>query len=211
MVDEFNARSILDFGCGTGEMLSQLAGRNLNLIGVDPAQASLDIAQNKKGANDVTWILGSAEALKDVHVDLAFITGNAAQVFLTDESWLFALQKLNSALTDSGYLVFETRKPEARAWTEWTRAETYRLTDIEHVGKVESWCELTDVSLPNVSFKWTYVFKEDGAKLTSESTLIFREKEGIEKSLTDSGFELLDIREAPDRAGKEFVFIARAL
>jgi len=209
MVDEFNARSVLDFGCGTGVMLSQLAGRNLNLVGVDPAQASLDIAQKKTASKTVTWILGSADKIKDLHVDLAFMTGNVAQVFLTDESWLFALECLHSVLSTSGYLVFETRNSSARAWSEWTRSKTYKLTEIEHIGNVESWCEVTDVSLPYVSFNWNYVFKKDGAVLTSESTIRFREIEEIQQSLKDSGFELLEIREAPDRPGKEFVFIAK--
>jgi len=210
MVDEFHARSILDFGCGTGELLSQLAGRNLKLIGVDPAKASLDVAQTKNGAGDVDWILGGAAELNGLDVELAFITGNAAQVFLTDESWLFALQRLYASLRASGHLVFEVRDPSARGWTEWTRAKTHRVTAIEKVGEIESWCEVTDVSLPYVSFEWTYVFREDGAVLNSRSTLRFRDKEDIRKSLVDTGFELLEIRDAPDRPGEEFVFIAMA-
>ncbi|EQD28159.1 methyltransferase, partial [mine drainage metagenome] len=40
-------------------------------------------------------------------------------------------------------------------------------------GSVEAWVELTEVSLPLVSFLWTFVF-DGGAVLTSNSTLGFR-------------------------------------
>ena len=45
MVDEFAPRSVLDVGCGTGTFASFLAGNGLEVIGVDPAAASLDVAR----------------------------------------------------------------------------------------------------------------------------------------------------------------------
>ena len=47
---EFGARSVLDIGCGTGTFACLLAGRGLDVIGVDPAGASLDVARAKPGA-----------------------------------------------------------------------------------------------------------------------------------------------------------------
>jgi hypothetical protein len=60
-----------------------------------------------------------------------------------------------------------------------------------------------------VSFRSTRVFASDGAVLTSDSTLRFRERAEIEASLAASGFEVTEVRDAPDRPGREFVFIAR--
>jgi hypothetical protein len=71
---------------------------------------------------------------------------------------------------------------------------------------VESWGDLTAVDLPFVSFRGTYVFGSDGAVLTSDSTLRFRERAEVEESLT--GFTTDEVRDAPDRPGKEFVFVA---
>jgi len=210
MVDEFNARSVLDFGCGTGEMLSKLFNRKLKLFGVEPAEASLDIARSKKGASEVRWILGGADATTGINADLAFMTGNVAQVFLADKDWLHTLKTLHSVLSPSGYLIFETRNPKEQAWMEWTREKTVKVIDAKKFGPVVTWCEVTDVSLPNVSFKWTYVFRKTGDKLLSKSTLRFRDKDEIERSLKAAGFELQEVRDAPDRPGKEFVFIARA-
>ncbi len=70
------------------------------------------------------------------------------------------------------------------------------------------WVDLTDVSLPFVSFRMTFIFEADGAILTSDSTLSFRSQAEIEDSLHEAGFVVKEIRDAPDRPSREFVFIA---
>jgi hypothetical protein len=107
-----------------------------------------------------------------------------------------------------GHLVFETRDPARRAWLGWTRAETYRSVDIPGVGRVEQWHDLLDVSGPLVTFRSTLVFASDGEVLTSHSTLRFREREEVEADLAACGYVLREVRDAPDRPGKEFVFLA---
>jgi hypothetical protein len=105
--------------------------------------------------------------------------------------------------------VFETRDPAARAWETWNRAASHRVTPIPEVGAVESWVELIDVSLPLVTFCWHYVFAADGQHIMSDSTLRFRERQEVEADLTAQGYRLQEIRDAPDRPGKEFVFVVR--
>ena len=63
------------------------------------------------------------------------------------------------------------------------------------------------MDLPFVSFRYTYAFLADGAVITSDSTLRFRERDEVEASLAASGYRVLDVRDAPDRPGREFVFI----
>jgi len=60
-----------------------------------------------------------------------------------------------------------------------------------------------------LSYRQTYVFAADGARLTSESTRRFWSRAEIEGSLRSAGYALADVRDAPDRAGWEWVFIAR--
>jgi hypothetical protein len=60
-----------------------------------------------------------------------------------------------------------------------------------------------------VTFRSTFVFQADGTTLTSDSTLRFRRREEVADSLRLAGFELDDLRDAPDRPGRELVFIAR--
>ncbi len=87
--------------------------------------------------------------------------------------------------------------PGRRAWEEWTPALTRRTTDVPGAGLVETWTEVTDVSLPLVTFRRTWVFASDGAVLTSDSTLRFRERDEVVASLAAHGFTTSDVRGAP--------------
>ena len=178
------------------------------VTGVDPARASLDVARGKPGAERVRWIDGDATRLPLLRVDLVTMTGNVAQVIIDEASWHGTLRGAREALLPGGHLVFETRNPEYRAWQEWNRANSWRVTEIAGVGAVESWVDLLQVRRPLVSFRWTYVFP-DGEVLTSDSTLRFREREEVEEVLLAEGYVLADVRDAPDRPGREFVFLAR--
>jgi len=121
IADGLGARSVLDVGCGTGVLALLLAARGLEVVGVDPARASLDVARAKPGADAVRWLEGDATTLPPLQVDLVTKTGNVAQVFVTDEDWESTLRGVRGALADGGHLVFETRVPEREAWREWTR------------------------------------------------------------------------------------------
>ena len=51
LVEELGARSVLDVGCGTGTFACLLAARGVDVTGVDPAGASLEVARAKPGAD----------------------------------------------------------------------------------------------------------------------------------------------------------------
>lgn len=209
MVDEFAARSVLDVGCGTGTFACLLARRDIQVVGVDPAAASLDVARGKPGADAVTWIHGDATGLPPLHVDLATMTANVAQVFVSDAEWAATLSGVRAALKPGGRLVFETRDPAVEAWRGWTSELTRSTTSIQGVGAVEAWVEVTDVSGDLVTFRGTYVWEADGAVLTSDSTLRFRTRDEVADGLVSAGFTVDEVRDAPDRPGKEFVFVSR--
>ena len=208
IVAEFGARHVLDVGCGTGTLACLLAARGLLVTGVDPAEASLEIARGKPSADKVRWIHGDATDLPPLQVDLATMTANVAQVFLTDDDWAATLAGIRTALTPGGRFVFETRDPAYQGWLEWNREQTHMVADLEGVGEVETWTDLTSVDPPLVAFRRTYVFAADGAVLNSDSTLRFRSREELERSLQTAGFTLDEIRDAPDRPGREFVVLA---
>lgn len=209
MAAEFGARSVLDIGCGTGTLACLLAARGLEVTAVDPAAASLAVARRKPGAGRVRWVHGEAAGLPPLQVDLATMTGNVAQVFLTAEAWSAVLAAARGALRPGGRLVFESRDPAQQAWLGWNRDETYRRTVIPGIGLVETWTDLTGVEGSLVSFRMTFVFASDGAVLTSDSTLRFRSRAELAQSLATAGLTVEEVRDAPDRPGREFVFIAR--
>jgi hypothetical protein len=132
-----------------------------------------------------------------------------AQAITDPEGWRRTLVGAYEALRPGGHLVFETRDPARRAWEAWNREDSYGVTEVPGFGTVETWVELTEVTGRLVTFRWHYTFDGDKKRLTSDSTLRFRERHEIEVELAAHGYVPEDVRDAPDRPGREFVFVAR--
>ena len=208
MVEEFGATRVLDIGCGTGEFVLRLAAKGLHTVGLDPAVASIDIGRRKPGADQVRWIEGDVDALPSLEVDLVTMTANVAQVFVEDRDWQAVLDASAAALPTGGHLVFETRDPEQQAWEDWNPEASFQRTVGPDGSMVETWNEVVSVELPLVTFHGTFRFA-DGSTSVSASTLRFRSRDEVGGALDAAGFDVVDVRDAPDRPGREFVFVAR--
>ena len=122
------AESVLDVGCGTGELLrlAREAGHHGRLCGLDPADAMLDRA---KGRSDIEWHLGDLGSVDwSQEFDLIVMTGHAFQVLLTDQELRIALRSVRRALCADGRFVFETRNPSAREWAQWVPSNASEVT-----------------------------------------------------------------------------------
>ena len=206
MVAEFGARDVLDIGCGTGTFGCLLAARGFTLTGLDPARASLDIAGGKPFADKVRWVNGSVGDLPDHQVDLVTMTGNVAQVFLTDAEWDAVPGAARHVRGPAACL----RNPRSGAPSLAGVEPAGHLPEggASGIGTTEAWNDVTDVSPGLVTFRSTCVFESDGAVLTSDSALRFRTWAEVTDSLSAAGFTVPQVRDARDRPGREFVFIA---
>ena len=155
------------------------------------------------------WIQGDVRSPPILAVDLATMTGNVSNVFLTQQEWLTTLGGVHAALRPGGHLVFESVDPAGQPWLTWNRETTYVRRECADAGVFESWLEVTGVDGDLVSTRRTFVFAADGATLTSQGIRRYPPRPVIEDSLTSAGYELADVRGAPDRPGLELVFIAR--
>jgi SAM-dependent methyltransferase len=207
IAEEVGAESVVDIGCGTGSLAVRLAASGLAVVGVDPAGASLDVARAKPDAERVAWVQGDATALERLGLaaDLAVMTGNVAQVFVSDDDWARTLAAACACLRPGGWFAFETRRPEVRDWERWDVAPT--TITVSGGAAVGVSMTVTEVALPLVTFESTTTV--GGEAVPSASTLRFRERQEVERDLREHGFEVTDVRDAPDRPGKELVFLAR--
>jgi SAM-dependent methyltransferase len=206
IADEVEAHRVVDVGCGTGSLAVRLAELGFSVTGVDPAGASLDVARAKPNAELVTWVHGDATSLVGLEAaDLAVMTGNVAQVFVSDEDWYATLRAIRTCLRSGGWFVFETRRSEVRDWETWDLAPSPVAMPDGRTAVVS--CTVTEVALPLVTFEGSTAIGEE--IMRSTSTLRFRERNELERDLSRYGFNVLDVRDAPDRPGKEMVFLTQ--
>lgn len=129
VADRKPGSTIVDLGCGTGRLTTALALAGHTVMGVDPNPAFLNIARSKPGADQVTWVRGTAADLPERTFDVALMTSHVAQEFLTNEAWADVLGYLHRCLVRGGTLSFDTRDPEARAWEGWVSTHAGKRRD----------------------------------------------------------------------------------
>jgi SAM-dependent methyltransferase len=108
--------SVLDAGCGTGELARRLAIRVTRVDAVDVSAAMLERARRRTGGNasNLRWILGRIE---DAPVDPPYalaVAGDSVHWF----DWPVAMPRLAGALAPDGVLALVHR--------EWLRDEPVR-------------------------------------------------------------------------------------
>lgn len=136
-----NAASVLDLGCGTGELAVALA-KNRQVTAVDPAAAMLGIARNRPGGDKVTWVEADARTLRlDERFDLVLLTGHVFQVFLTQEDQEAALATIAAHLNPNGRFIFDSRNPRLRTWEGRNRHNSLHRLEHPQFGTIEAWNE----------------------------------------------------------------------
>src|SRR2546423_7447676 len=115
IVDELHAHTIVDVGSGTGVFACRLAELGKRVIGVEPGNAAMTLAQGQLGANRVEWVLGDAAVMPECGADMVTMTGNIPE-HLTDDQWAAALAASHRALRPGGHIVFGSRNVETEAW-----------------------------------------------------------------------------------------------
>ncbi|WP_243762760.1 hypothetical protein [Allobranchiibius sp. CTAmp26] len=141
-----------------------------------------------------------------MRADLVVMTGNVAQVFVTDDSWNATLAAVHASLVPGGHFVYETRQLGDRAWERWANSSAPAVRYVDGVGDVVRSTVVDHVDLPFVTFRHVYDFPI-GERVVSTSTLRFRNDQEYRAALQRAGFSIDDVREAPDRPGRENVYV----
>ena len=185
----------LDVCCGTGIVTVPLAEAGFEVVGVDIAPGMLARAQDKaQHLPNTSFHLANALDFKlDKCFNLALMTGNAFQGFLTEEDVLRLLQNIRRHLNTNGILMFDTRLLEGY--------------DLSVNDDFELWSEYIDSSGDLVRY---FVRKTrfgsqhnllyfdmkrrypDGREVGSSIELKFLPLETLLSLVEEAGFEVLD-------------------
>ncbi|QKD01432.1 class I SAM-dependent methyltransferase [Mesorhizobium loti] len=194
--DDFNycvgfaedARSVLDLGCGTGQLAAALShGRSVT--GVDPASPMLDVGRSRPGGDKVDWIEGDARTVRlGRRFDLVLLTGHAFQVFLTPEDQSAVLRTIAEHLAPDGLFIFDSRNPVANEWQEWTPRRSERIVMHPSLGAVKSWNDFEcDAVTGIVTYSTFYEIPGGDKILGAESKIAFPAKEDLARMLNEAG------------------------
>ncbi|QDC01248.1 class I SAM-dependent methyltransferase [Mesorhizobium sp. 8] len=183
-----DARSVLDLGCGTGQLAAALsAGRHVT--GVDPAGAMLDVARRRAGGVAAEWIEADARTLRlDRRYDLVVLTGHAFQVFLTREDQLAVLRTIAHHLQPEGRFIFDTRNPAVREWEEWVPETSRRNFDHPVLGRIEAWNAIErDEATGVVTYETVYRALSDDRLFRASSRIAFPARENVAALIDEAG------------------------
>jgi len=218
LAEELSASSILDVGCGTGQITCALAERGYAVTGIDPAGPMLDVARSRPGAHLVRWIEGDASAYEGGPVDLAIMTAHVAQVIHENATWRGTLQAIARAVRRGGRLAFESRNPAVEGWRAWSSEAPHRHFE-SAVGPAEVWFDSLEVERDAEAGDLArceihYRFEATGEHLVSRNALRFRPRAVLERDLRAAGFEVERVygdwnRSALDESSPEMIFVAR--
>ena len=211
-VNETPRSRVLDLGCGTGRLALGLATAGHIVTGIDPSAAALAAAKAKPGAENITWIQGTAELAPSDAFDVAIMTGHVAQ-FLSEHQWTGALGALRRALVSGGRLAFHAYDPESRIWERWNPQDSRRHLVVRGGSTVTIWTDVTQHTADWVSFSHHYNFP-DGTTLRSDSSLRFWSEARLRQSVIDAGLTIERVdggwRGEPVGAGDgELIVLAR--
>ncbi|MBL4646904.1 MAG: class I SAM-dependent methyltransferase [Rhizobiales bacterium] len=183
-----DATSVLDLGCGTGELTAALApGRRV--VGIDPAAAMLDVARARPGGDKATWVEGDARHVRlDEKFDLIVLTGHTFQVFLTDADQSALLATIAAHLAPEGRFIFDSRNPYFSNNKEQGKEQTMHKIVHPKWGEVDAWCiSLYDENTGILNYR--NCFQADGQEaIEAELEYIrYSPKDHLERLISDAG------------------------
>jgi ubiquinone/menaquinone biosynthesis C-methylase UbiE len=179
---------ILDMGCGTGRLASELALCGHSVTGADPAAAMLDIARRRTGGGKVAWVQSDAGSFATMtRFDLVIMTGHAFQKLLTDDEIKAALNNFARHLKPDGMLAFETRNPARREWEEWIPHLSRETVSLPDGSRVEVHNDIRSIADDLVTYETHVSFGPDD-KVVGADTLRFVGADDLAQHLKDQGF-----------------------
>jgi SAM-dependent methyltransferase len=181
------ARSVLDLGCGTGELAAALVPER-EVVGVEPAAAML--AHARKRPDAAMWVEADARTVRlGRRFELIVMTGHAFQCLLTDDDQRALCQTIAVHLAPGGTFVFDSRNPAREEWRGWVPDKTRRRFVHPELGEIEAW---HDVRFDHGTEIATYdtIYRASGSEWLATSRIRFASKDEIAARIAEAGLSV---------------------
>lgn len=196
-----DARRVVDVGCGTGRLAVDFAQRGYDVTAVDPSSTMIAYARARHSGELVRWVEGDASVLGKAEYDLAVMSGYVVESITDDRTLITTLEHIRGALRPSGRLVFDSRNPASRCWTDWN-PETSRQ---ELPDGAAAWHRSTAVEGDLISYETHYQLPT-GTSLVSLNKRRFRSSAWLTRAMADAGFNV----DPFDNMAPDYIMVATA-
>lgn len=174
IVDE--PRSVLDVGCGTGELARRLAPAVDRIDAVDVSGPMIDLGRRSPGGDhpNLSWMLGSAEeaALRPPY---ALVTAGASLHWM---EWDIVLPRFRQVLTGNGSLAIVGQETSPVPWADALQRLIDRFSTNRHYRPYDLVAELVARDL----------FRRDGERRTAPVAFSQAVAEYVESFHARNGF-----------------------
>ncbi|GAA4278839.1 class I SAM-dependent DNA methyltransferase [Aquimarina mytili] len=207
VLHNFSVKSVLEYGCGTGNLASRFLTSGFEYLGIDLNREMLDIA--KKNLPNDNFVLGNLKTFQsDQKFDCALITGRTISYLINNEEVLESFKSIAKNVKNNGVLIFDAI--DASSMFEDFDEEKKEITVGNYVR--------IGTSAPNLKTGWTWDWsseyfekKENELKSLGKDHAVVRAfiKDEIKLFLAMSGFELLEVIDKETYMWKSHYYVAR--
>jgi SAM-dependent methyltransferase len=213
IIDKYKATTVLEIGCGTGNLAKFFIASHLSYKGLDLSEDMINLSKNKNPKGD--FIQGEiTEFTLNKKVDAIIIPGRTTSYLTTNKDIFNALNCISNNLNTGGIISFD--------FIDATRffKEIKGGKKIQHSSSIDNNMYNRDSfmkpnkNLDNFMFDWHAIYynKENGIsiKITEDnSTVRAFTKEEWELFLELSSFKLLEIIDKKSYAFDTYVIVAQ--
>jgi SAM-dependent methyltransferase len=212
---QYKKKSVLEIGCGTGNLAKFFIASALKYIGLDLSQDMINVSQKRNPTG--TFINNDVTSFKlDNKIDSIIITGRTTSYFLNNQTVTDALKAIHGNLNKDGILCFDFIDA-SRFFLEIKGGKSIShqaIIDKKHYVR-ESYIK-ENTTLDNMMFDWDakyYKIQGDNKThlTTDTSTVRAFTKNEWELLLALNNFELIECIDRKSYAFDTYVVVARKM
>lgn len=212
LIQEFNCKTILEIGSGTGNLAKRFQENQQDYIGLDYSQSMIAIAREKN--KNCTFIHGDMREFELAKpVDSIIITGRSTSYLISNDDVNSTFDSIYNNLTTDGILIFDFI--DANRFIPFIKENEIILHQAEYNGvkyyRNSTW---KTTLLDNFMLEWSaqyYTVKEDEKEIIADdfSTVRVFTLNEIQLFLYLNGFEIIKIVDRKTYAYDTYVVVAK--